>query len=321
MEGKTVATPSSIQFIGTAFALVAMPAAVRGQTLERQSAEDAWWTGPMLANSAATLPRGHALVETYGFNQIQKRSSFYGSLTYLLYGVSDRFTAGVKPMFGMTSSNGRTSAVGLGDLTLSAQYRLTDPKAVPSTPAIAISLQRSLPTGRHDRLTFYRGPALGTGSETTTLSLYGQQLYWLPNGRIFRARLNVSGALSAKAKVRGASVYGTERGFKGRARPGLAYSAGVSGEYSISRAWVAALDLVYTKSASTRVSGRLGSDPSAVETAIQYRIPARESLAVAPAIEYSWRPDLGVLIGTRFIPKWGTTPASITPAIAINYVH
>jgi hypothetical protein len=29
----------------------------------RQSLDDAWWTGPMLAPSAATLPRGHFLIE------------------------------------------------------------------------------------------------------------------------------------------------------------------------------------------------------------------------------------------------------------------
>ena len=28
-----------------------------------QSLDDAWWTGPMLAPSAATLPRGHFLIE------------------------------------------------------------------------------------------------------------------------------------------------------------------------------------------------------------------------------------------------------------------
>ena len=31
----------------------------------RQSRDDAWWTGPMLANSAETLPKGHFLVESY----------------------------------------------------------------------------------------------------------------------------------------------------------------------------------------------------------------------------------------------------------------
>ena len=35
-----------------------------------QSLDDAWWTGPMLAPSAATLPRGHFLIEPYLFDVI-----------------------------------------------------------------------------------------------------------------------------------------------------------------------------------------------------------------------------------------------------------
>ena len=31
----------------------------------RQSLDDAWWTGPMLAPSANTLPQGHFLIEPY----------------------------------------------------------------------------------------------------------------------------------------------------------------------------------------------------------------------------------------------------------------
>ena len=36
----------------------------------RQSLDDAWWTGPMLAPSAATLPRGHFLIEPYLYDVI-----------------------------------------------------------------------------------------------------------------------------------------------------------------------------------------------------------------------------------------------------------
>ena len=31
----------------------------------RQSLDDAWWTGPMLAASANTVPKGHFLIEPY----------------------------------------------------------------------------------------------------------------------------------------------------------------------------------------------------------------------------------------------------------------
>src|SRR5581483_5624708 len=64
----------------------------------RQSRDDAWWTGPILAAGASTLPPGHALIEPYLYNVMSRgryddngtrhdgpRRHSYGSLTYLLY--------------------------------------------------------------------------------------------------------------------------------------------------------------------------------------------------------------------------------------------
>ena len=36
----------------------------------RQAMADAWWTGPLLAASASTLPQGHFLVEPYIYDVI-----------------------------------------------------------------------------------------------------------------------------------------------------------------------------------------------------------------------------------------------------------
>jgi hypothetical protein len=45
------------------------------------------------------------------------------------------------------------------------------------------------------------------------------------------------------------------------------------------------------------------------------------TLALAPALEFSWRNNIGVLIGVRVIAAGRNTPFTVTPAIAINYVH
>lgn len=46
---------------------LALLAGVAGAA-ERESRDEAWWTGPMLAPSAATLPEGHVLLEPYVFD-------------------------------------------------------------------------------------------------------------------------------------------------------------------------------------------------------------------------------------------------------------
>ncbi|MGY4398739.1 hypothetical protein ACVWZA_003949 [Sphingomonas sp. UYAg733] len=305
---------------GLAQELAAIPA-----TVERQKLDDAWWTGPMLANSAAALPRGHALIETYVYDRINATSHGFGSLTYLLYGATDDLTLGVKPSFGFNAvKNGRDgSGVGFGDLTLSAQVRLTSFDAAKSIPAIALSVQHSLPTGKHDRLGDRPGDGLGSGAHTTTLSVYAQHYFWLPNGRIFRTRLNVSTAFSGQATLNDVSVYSTGDGFRGRARPGRSFAIGLSGEYSLTRSWVLALDLIRHHEGATRVAGfdirDVANAPDPVP--IRYRSNASTTFAIAPGLEYSWKANLGVLLAARFIPKGRYNAASITPAVAINYVY
>ena len=63
-----------------------------------QSLDDAWWTGPMLAPSAATLPRGHFLIEPYLYDVRAAHSSSLGWLTYVNYGLADRVTVGLIPV-------------------------------------------------------------------------------------------------------------------------------------------------------------------------------------------------------------------------------
>src|SRR5688572_12301983 len=134
---------------------------------ERQSLADACWTGAILAAGAGTLPQGHALVEPYLYDVIRygrydndgdersaSRSHHYGSLTYILYGVTDRFTAGLIPTFGYNdvSEGSDSSGIQTGDVTLQGQYRLSQFTPENPIPTISIVAQQTLPTGKYDRL-------------------------------------------------------------------------------------------------------------------------------------------------------------------------
>jgi hypothetical protein len=43
--------------------------------------------------------------------------------------------------------------------------------------------------------------------------------------------------------------------------------------------------------------------------------------AFAPAIEYNWRSNLGLLSGVRVFTGGHNSATTVTPAIALNYVH
>jgi hypothetical protein len=311
-------------FVGTARA-EAQQEPAPPSSVDRQSLDDAWWTGPMLAPSAATLPRGHLLIEPYLYDVTASHSNGLGSLTYMNYGLADRLTVGLIPTagFNVVSNGPSSSGVGLGDLTAQAEYRLAKFHQGGWIPTTSAVVQETFPTGKYDRLGNRPSDGLGSGAYTTTLALYLQTYFWLPNGRILRLRFDVSQAFSHNVNLQDVSVYGTAAGFRGSAKPGNSFLADSSWEYSLTRSWVLALDATYRHNWNTRVAGYDILDPHSAPNPSSIRLDSGSSevLAFAPAIEYSWKPSLGVLLGTRVIPSSHNTHASITPAVAINFVH
>jgi len=321
--------------------LCALLAAATAAAADEQSRQDAWWTGPILAANAATLPQGHWLLEPYVFDEItngtfdmqgRRHSGPYehtlGSQAYVLYGLTDRVSAGVIPRlaYNMPSGAPNSSGVGFGDLTLQAAYGLTQFQDGHYTPDLSLVLQQTLPTGRYDRLE-RASDGFGAGAYTTALALYSQDYFWMPNGRILRARLDLTYAVSSSASVRDESVYGTANGFRGRAYPGDSFTADAAAEYSLTRNWVLALDVVYQHNDSTRVSGTLPGAaleppgaPAPARVSFHSDSGASYSIAFAPAIEYNWNSRIGALLGVRIIQIGRNTTASVTPVTALNMV-
>lgn len=301
---------------------------------EEQSLDDAWWTGPIVAAGAGTMPEGHMLVEPYLFDVIRygrydndgeersaDRSHAYGNLTYILYGVTDRFTAGLIPTFGYNVSNGRdSSSIQLGDVSVQGQYRLTQFQKGSWIPTMSLVVQHTLPTGKYDRLGDNVNDGVGSGAHTTTLSLYSQYYAWMPNGRILRSRLNVSYALSGDADVEDVSVYGTNAGFRGTAEPGDVLTIISAWEYSITREWVFAVDFIYQHDASTRVRGIERDSATGQMENIDNRFDSAWRFGLAPAIEYNFSSRIGVIAGARWFAAGRNTSATITPVAAINMV-
>lgn len=296
-------------------------AAARDAGGVRQSRDDAWWTGPMLANSADTLPRGHVLVEPYLYDVTSDGVDAWGSRAYVLYGLTDELTVGAIPIVGYNAVHGgpNSSGIGAGDQIVQAQYRLTRFREGRALPTIALQIQQTLPTGRYQRLA-RTADGLGGGAWATTLGVNAQSYFWMPNGRILRVRVNATWTFARHADITDASVYGTGPGFRGRASPGDAYYFGTSFEYSLTRRWVLALDLTYSRNDGTRVDG-YDTTPGLSRVPVRTRTRRSEAFGFAPAVEYSFNDHLGVLLGVRVIPGGHRVGRSLTPAIAVNYVH
>jgi hypothetical protein len=294
--------------------------------------DDAWWTGPMTAASAAMLPQGHLLVEPYLYDVVTTGrfdgngrwepapgEHDLGSLTYLLYGLTDRITVGMIPRLGVNQPEGQPSSSGTGDTTLQVGYGLTRFHVGGWVPDVSVVLDETLPTGRYDRLA-HLSEGFGAGSYTTAVAIYSQDYFWAPNGRIVRTRLDLTYSVSSTVILRDQSVYGTLPGFQGEARPGDSLTADAAAEYSLTQNWVLAMDIIYQHGAATRVTGTQTSTIVGTAAISDYTADSGSSYLIgfAPAVEYNWNGSVGILIGVRIFDIGRNVTATVTPVIAVN---
>jgi hypothetical protein len=224
------------------------------------------------------------------------------------------------PRFGFRDvPNGRdSSGIRVGDLTLQGQYRLTQFDG--KVPTTSIVMQVTLPTGKHDELGGHASDAMGSGAYSVTLGWFSQYFFWMPNGRILRTRFNIQGTVFDDANIDGVSVYGTPEGFSGHASPGDSLLAIVAAEYSITRNWVAALDVQYQHDAKTSVAGSAPSSTGTTRT-IRNTFASSDALSIAPAVEYNFNGNVGIIIGAIWTLAGHNTSANVIPVAAVNIVY
>jgi hypothetical protein len=292
-----------------------MSSAARADSAEveqlRAAMNAARWTGPMLASTAETLPKGHLYTEPYAFDVIVHGDHHPGSSGFYQYGLLDNLTVGFQPSFA-TDTNRPGRGMTIGDFKLLSQLRLTHFTPQHRVPTIALVLNEVIPTGKFDRLSPSE-EGHGSGAFATEVGVNVQHWFLLKNGRLLRARINLLERLYNRAGVTDASVYGTAAGFRGHARPGARTTLIGAVEYSLTNKWVLAFDVEADFAGRTNVAGRDGAGASVRTMSL-----ASRDIGFAPAVEYNWSPSTGALLGLWIIPKGHNVPASVTPAIALS---
>ena len=295
--------------------------AQQGDSSPREAMGEAWWTGPLMTPSAATVAPGHVLIEPYLYDVIAPGRHGVGSQSYVIYGLLNRLSVGLIPVVGYNIVRGgpNSTRAGVGDFTALAQYRVSSFQPGRAWPTVSIVLEETFPTGRYDRLGDRSSDGMGRGAFTTSLGLYAQTLLWMPNGRILRLRLDLTRTFPGHATVQDESVYGTPSGFRGSAAPGAAFTASAGSEYSLTRRWVLALDLAYTHEGGTRVGGYISTTSGRVP--MEAYTGAANPFAIAPAVEYNLSSAVGLIAGVRVIPSSHNVSRTLTPAVAVNIVR
>jgi hypothetical protein len=294
--------------------LACVPVAANAETDVGQltaAMKAARWTGPLLASNAETLPQGHVYTEPYFFDGISGGEHHPGTSGFYQYGLTDNWTVGMQPFFSLGAERFNHD-LALGDFKLLSQVRLSHFTPERQVPSVALVTNLVIPTGKDDHLGRLKS-GHGSGSFAPEIGVNVQQYFLLGNGRLLRARINVLHDFPFRTEISGRSVYGTDAGFHGHARPGAKTTMILGAEYSLTNQWVLAFDVEGDHWGKTRVKGR-----DAVGAPVDRISPVSWNVGVAPAVEYNWSARAGAIFGVWVVPKGHNTQSSVTPAIAIQ---
>lgn len=315
------------------FALIAglcLPAAALA---DERTLDGINFMGPLITSNPAGIPKGHVFVEPYLVridsdryfdgegrrHASDARNSAWLTVVPIAYGLGQRVTAQVNLSASRAETGSeRSRGFRAGDTTAMVQYLLQAPNADGTRPAISASISQRYATGSYDRIDGNPLNAQGDGVQRTTFGLGMQQVVWLPNGRPLRWRGQLSASPApARVAINDHSVYGTPAGFRGNVAPGSLIGLSAAGEYSFSSQWVGVFEFTVSRQSDRQLSGYApGADGSMQR--IDERRPGSRNVTLAPAVQYHFSPNVGLIAGVEFTVAGRNTGSYINPQVALG---
>lgn len=290
-----------------------------------------WFTGPLLAGGGNTVAPGSFNIETYLFStktygvynaqrQTVDTPNFYSlnptlSISFGITKFMD-FNAAIPYVYNNTQGE---SSTGAGDATFGLGFQIF--KGVKNDfwhPSVRAVVNETFPTGNASDLDPAKlgTDSTGRGAYQTSLVMNFQQA-WQFGNNYFNDRLSLGDTLPSTSEVRGVNTFGGTPQTSGKEHLGNQFSADLGMEYSLTKHWVPALDVLYTTNGNSTFTGVPGTNSEglpAVENG-----PSGEALSFAPAMEYNFNSHWGIIAGPWFSVSGRNAAQFASAVIAVNY--
>jgi hypothetical protein len=300
-----------------------------------QEEEGPWLTGPLLTPSGHVIPLGHANYEPYlywgdyngkyndhwNYSRTPPSFKFVLSQTALQFGILPATEIDILPQI-LYNYCGGQHMWRIPDQPIAIAFQLLMDKPGTWWPAIKMRLAALIPLGKYDHLDPKKlfTDFGGLGDWAPTIGFVTVKAYNFGNNHYLAWRMNYQFTFTLPVPVHGLSFYGGVptidgiKGTRGTVYPGCVFVIQQGLEYSITHNWALALDLQYFHSNRNRFSGHSPKGTKPV-------LPSAEQFSVAPALEYNFNANIGVIAGPWFTVAGrndNDTDAFITWVFAIN---
>jgi hypothetical protein len=288
-----------------------------------------WFTGPLIAPGAQVVPVGRVSLEPTvdcsiykGFYDAERNviaiPKFYETemLAFLRVGVLPGVAFRLTPEIIVNETEGQKDW-GVGDMPIGLDFQLfTGGETI--WPNIRLSLRANIPIGKYDHLKPEKKgtDAIGGGSWMPSAFISMSRIWQVQTRHYLEARLLIRYQVGTAVKVKGLNSYGGTSNTKGYVYPGNEIAIDAALQYNLNQRWGLSCDLFYSYDNKTRFSGMVGVLPDG--TSAQMVTPAGEQWSLAPAIQYNWSKNIGVISGVWFSFSGKNSSQFISPTIAAN---
>lgn len=285
-----------------------------------------WFTGPLLAPSAQTVSKGHFAIEPYVYIEAnlgrynnhwypKKIETFWtnSSQTSILFGLNNWSDIALYPTVNYNYTCG-AGKWGIGDLPVALDFQLykQGDNSADWETALLLRIQEIFPIGKYRNLDPDKKltDVGGEGSWQTAFILVWGSLFHLGNIYFVTWRTALQYTLPAPVHVKNFNAYGGGPGTNGTVYPAQNFQFDTAIEVNLGQTWVFAMDILGSWSKKVRFKGKSASS-NTLPRAIQF--------SLAPAIEYNWNANLGIIAGCWFSVAGKNSNQFIDAVVAINY--
>lgn len=278
-----------------------------------------WMTGPLLAPAGKTIPPKHFNFEPYAFYTIYPGVFRNIEVTPIL-------TAGITSFLDLQTSipydfSWHRGQYGnnVGDYSLGLGLQALRQKENSWVPDLRVSVQEVFPTGKYNHLNpnKFGTDQTGIGAYQTYVGFNFQKLTAFQDPHYLRARLSLVAAFASDLNVSGASTFGGGPLTHGKVSPGNSYSADLAFEYSLTQNWVPVFEVLYVNSKASDFLGSPGFTPGGTVESVGG--VGGNLVSLAPAIEYNFNANLGIILGVWFSVTGPHAAEFVSNTIALNY--
>jgi hypothetical protein len=291
-----------------------------------------WFTGPLLSASAHVTPPGQVNFEPIYFvansnahyesnwKKSSKPAFWINDLElYCTIGITDWMDLLLDPGVLYNISQGKQKFL-INDVVVGLDFQLLLDSPDNYLPALKLGIRQEFPNGKYDHLNphMHKTDLGGYGSYQTGVFLCAGRLFHIRDAHWLALRLTGVYTIQSRVHVKGYNIFGGAKDTDAYAYPRPYLDFDFAYEFTFSRNWAFACDNyceydgpIKSKGYPGRLSNGQLADLSNGSSII---------FGLAPAIEYNWSADLGMIVGANFSVAGRNVDAFAGMMVGVNAV-